>query len=209
MKFFRMTPKMAGQLPREILTTMPSWCLVMTRTLGAATGGQVLKRLKLCLHLKVVSLGPLKGPRRENAGLKAQQDPSFPAAATVSLAGMLHLASSQPSSGLHGNLLKPQLTWTGMSVGARHGVPRGVLSCSLSLHRCRSRPSRPHRRRQPPCASGLRLNRRHPPQLHLPVQLVPHPWNIWPGVLLLPPQHHLPWQLLASPLDEWVLQFPR
>lgn len=204
MKFFKMTPKMAGQLPREILTTMPSWCSVMTRNLEAATGGQVLKWLTLCLRPKVASLGPLRGPRRVNAGLQDQWDPSFPAAAAGSLAGMLHLASS----GLHGILLKPLSSWIGMSVGARHGVPRGVLSCSLSLHSCCSRPSRPLRRKQPPCVSGLRPHRGCLQQLQLPVQLVLHPWNTWPGVLLLLPQHHLPWQLLASPLDEWVLPFP-
>lgn len=208
MKFFKMTLKMAGQLPREILTTTPSWCSVMTTDLQAATGGQVLNPLTLCWLLKAASLGPLKGLRKVNAELQDQRDLSFPAAAIGNLAGMLHLASSQLSSGLYGILLKRPSSWIGMSVGARHGVPRGVLSCSLSLLRCRSRPSRPHRHKQPLCASGLRPHRERPQQRQLPVQLGPHPWNTWPGVLLLLPQHHLPWQLLAFPLDEWVLLFP-
>lgn len=58
MKFFKMTPKMAGQLQRETLTTMLSWCSVMKMMLGAAVGVQLPKGLTLCQCLKVASLWP-------------------------------------------------------------------------------------------------------------------------------------------------------
>lgn len=58
MKFFRMTPKMAGQLPRGTLTIMLNWCSVMRRMLGAAVEAQLPKGLMLFKCLKVASLWP-------------------------------------------------------------------------------------------------------------------------------------------------------
>lgn len=200
-KFFRMTPKTAGLLPRVTLTTMPSWCSVTRMRPAAAAVSR--RGQKQRTGPRAASLGLPRGPRRLSAVLRDQQGPSFPAAEAGRPAGMLRLANSsrQPSSSssnssaLLENLLR---TWTGWrsAAGASRGVPRGVASC-----RRRRQPSRAHQCRWPPCGSGARPHHRVllPRQQlrRLPAQ--PHPWTTWAGARH-PLRHHLLLlQLPASP----------